>query len=104
MVNFVDKFTAKSVRFMILETPEIKKAKDDLLQKGDFLTTETTEITETIDNFIFYQNGVVKIFLGCAESQKILLFINFTRSVCSVYSVVSFCSELRDNFPGCSFL
>ncbi len=23
------------------------------LQKGDFLTTETTEITETKDNFIF---------------------------------------------------
>ncbi len=25
------------------------------LQKGDFLTTETTEITETKDNFIFLQ-------------------------------------------------
>jgi hypothetical protein len=37
------------------------------LQKGDLFTTETTEITETKDNFIFHKkNRAVKIFLTCA--------------------------------------
>jgi hypothetical protein len=33
-----------------------------LLQKGDLFTTETTEITETKDNFIFHKKKGCKNF------------------------------------------
>jgi hypothetical protein len=68
-----------------------------LLQKGDLFTTETTEITETKDYFIFHQKYDCKNFYYMRQAAKkiILLFMNLTRSVRSVCSVASFCSRLN---------
>ena len=44
------------------------------MQKGDLLTTETTEITETRDNVIMLsliENRVVKFFFHAPNSQKL---------------------------------
>jgi hypothetical protein len=45
-----------------------------LLQKGDLFTTETTEITETKDYFIFHQKYDCKNFYYMRQAAKKLSF------------------------------
>jgi predicted HTH transcriptional regulator len=59
-----DPYTPERLRRMGRNERQIQAMSS--LQKGDLFTTETTEITETKDNFIFHKKRAVKIFLTCA--------------------------------------
>jgi hypothetical protein len=49
-----------------------------LLQKGDLFTTETTEITETKDYFIFHQKYDCKNFYYMRQAAKKIILLLVT--------------------------
>jgi hypothetical protein len=92
---------ARSVLFSLAEIFEAlenvnlfpQKIEPSRLLQKEIFTTETTESTETKDNFIFLKKHDAKFFLIYAQRPE--NYINFS---CSVCSVVSFCSGLIHHF------